>query len=108
MSSIKPSRILVAYSITDTYVPTTLEYLLVLKYFTDYEVHYVHVTHDEWLDFDINDYDVIFQNYCARLCFDGYVSQHYQKALMNFRVSRFSRCRTTTIARRRCTVSFAD
>ena len=26
-----------------------------------------------------------FQNYCARLCFDGYVSEHYQNALMNFR-----------------------
>ena len=37
------------------------------------------------MDFDINDYDVVFQNYCARLCFDGYVSEHYQNALMNFR-----------------------
>jgi hypothetical protein len=68
-----------------TYVPTTLEYLLALKNFTNYEVDYVHVTHGAWLDFDINEYDVIFHNYCARLCFDGYVSQHYQKALMNFR-----------------------
>jgi hypothetical protein len=43
------------------------------------------VTHGAWLDFDINEYDVVFHNYCARLCFDGYVSQHYQNALMNFR-----------------------
>jgi hypothetical protein len=68
-----------------SYVPTTLEYLLALKNFTRYEVDYVHVTHDAWLDFDINEYDVVFHNYCARLCFEGYVSQHYQKALMNFR-----------------------
>jgi hypothetical protein len=85
MPTIKPRRILVAHSMTSSYVPTTLEYLLALKNFTRYEVDYVHVTHDAWLDFDINEYDVVFQNYCARLCFDGYVSQHYQKALMNFR-----------------------
>jgi hypothetical protein len=85
MPSIKPSRILVAYSMSSTYVSTTLEYLLALKNFTNYEVHYVHVTHGAWLDFDINEYDVVFHCYCARLCFDGYVSQHYQKALMNFR-----------------------
>jgi hypothetical protein len=85
MPNIKPRRILVAYSMMSTYVPTTLEYLVALKNFTNYEVDYVHVTHDAWLDFDINEYDVIFHNYCARLCFDGYVSQHYQKALMNFR-----------------------
>jgi len=85
MPNIKPKRLLVAYSMVSTYVPTTLEYLLALKNFTSYEVDYVHVTHDAWLDFDINEYDVVFHNYCARLCFDGYVSQHYQKALMNFR-----------------------
>ena len=82
---IKPKRVLVAYSMVSTYVPTTLEYLLALKNFTNYEVEYVHVTHGAWLNFDINEYDVVFQNYCARLCFDGYVSQHYEKALMNFR-----------------------
>jgi hypothetical protein len=85
MPNVKPSRILVAYGMGSTFVPTTLEYLLALKNFTDYEVHYVHVTHDAWLDFDINDYDVVFHNYCARLCFEGYVSRHYQKALMNFK-----------------------
>jgi hypothetical protein len=85
MPTVKPRRILVAYSMGSTFVPTTLEYLLALKNFTHYEVDYVHVTHGAWLDFDINEYDVVFHNYCARLCFDGYVSQHYQKALMNFR-----------------------
>ena len=70
---------------SSTYVPTTLEYLLALKNFTDYEVKYVHVTHGAWMDFDINEYDVVYQNYCARLCFEGYVSEHYQDALLNFR-----------------------
>jgi hypothetical protein len=81
----KTKRILVAYSMTSTYVPATLEYLLALKRFTDYQVEYVHVTHGARMDFDINDYDVVFQNYCARLCFDGYVSEHFQNALLNFR-----------------------
>ena len=37
-----------------TFVPTTLEYLLALKAFTEYEVKYIHVTHGAWMDFDIN------------------------------------------------------
>jgi hypothetical protein len=85
MQNPKPKRILIAYSVASTYVPTTIEYLLALKKFTDYQVDYIHVTHGAWMDFDINDYDVVFQNYCARLCFDGYVSEHYQNALLNFR-----------------------
>jgi hypothetical protein len=85
MQGKKPKRVLVAYSEASTYVATTFDYLLALKNFTDYEVDYVHVTHGARMGFDINDYDVVFQNYCARLCFDGYVSEHYQDALLNFR-----------------------
>jgi hypothetical protein len=85
----RPKRVLVAYSASATHVQTTLEYLLALKNFTSYEVDYIHVTHGARMDFDINDYDVVFQNYCARLCFDGYVSKHYQDALMNFRGLKF-------------------
>ena len=85
MLSTKPKRILVAYSMSSTHVPTTFEYLLALKNFTDHDVDYIHVTHGAYMDFDINKYDVVFQNYCARLCFDGYVSEHYQNALMDFR-----------------------
>jgi hypothetical protein len=68
-----------------TFVPTTLEYLLALKNFTNYEVKYLHVTHGARIGFDINEFDVVFQNYCVRLCFDGFVSEHYQNALMDFR-----------------------
>ena len=85
MPGTTPKRILVAYSMASSYVPTTLEYLMALKNFTDYQVEYIHVTHGAWMDFDINEYDVVFHNYCARLCFDGYVSEHYQNALLNFR-----------------------
>jgi hypothetical protein len=108
MPTIKPRRILVAYSMASTYVPTTLEYLLALKNFTNYEVDYVHVTQGAWLNFDINEYDVVFHNYCARLCFDGYVSQHYEKALMNFRGLKILAVQDDTIARQRCTGPFVD
>jgi hypothetical protein len=85
MPSTKPKRILVAYSMKSTFVSTTLDYLMALKNFTDYEVEYLHVTHGAWMDFNINEYDVIFQNYCVRLCFDNNVSNDYQSALMDFR-----------------------
>jgi hypothetical protein len=78
-------RILIAYSMVSTHVQTTLDYLLALKRYSDFDVAYVHVTHGAVMDFDINDFDVIFHNYCARLCFDGHVSQSYREAMKRFR-----------------------
>ncbi|MBN8942076.1 MAG: hypothetical protein J0H01_21395 [Rhizobiales bacterium] len=85
MPSEKPKRILVAYSMMSTFTPTTLEYLLAIKKFTDYQVHYIHVTHDARMGVDFNDYDVVIHNYCARLCFEGYISAHYERAMAHFR-----------------------
>lgn len=78
-------RILIAYSTSGSHVQTTLDYLLALKRYTDFDVSYVHVTHDAVMDFDINNFDVVFHNYCARLCFDGFVSQSYCEAMRHFR-----------------------
>ena len=78
-------RILIAYSMVSTHVQTTLDYLWALKRYTDFDVSYVHVTHGAVMDFDINNFDVVFHNYCARLCFDGYVSQSYREAMKRFR-----------------------
>ena len=78
-------KILVTYSMWSTFTPTTLEYLAALKKFTDYDVSYAHVTHNAVMDFDINDYDVVFNNYCTRFCFEGYVGEDYQNALQKFR-----------------------
>jgi len=61
-------------------VATALDYLL--ANFTGLEVKYVHVTHNARMR---NEHDVVFQNYCTRLCFDGEVSEGYQHALMDFR-----------------------
>ncbi len=81
----RPTRVLVAYSMAATYVSATLDYLLSVSKFTNFEVRYVHVTHGAKIDFDLNEYDVLFHSYCARLCFEGYVSETYQSAVLGFR-----------------------
>lgn len=81
----RTKRILVAYSAASTFVSTTLQHLLALKDFTDYDVRYVHATHQAQMNFDFNDFDVLIHNYCARLCFDGYVSTDYERAVTAFR-----------------------
>jgi hypothetical protein len=75
---------LVAYSMASTFTTTTLEYLEALQRHSTLDVDYIHVTHDAQLDFDINRYDIVFHSYCARLCFDGYVSASYEAALQRF------------------------
>lgn len=80
-----PNRMLVAYSMTATHVQTTLDYLLQLKAHLGFDTEFVHVTHDAVMAFDLQGYDVVFHNYCARLCFDGYVSKSYTDALRRFR-----------------------
>ena len=64
---------------------TTMDYLLALKRYSGFDASYVHVTHDAVINFDLDKFDVIFQNYCARLCFDGYVSTEYGEAMKRFR-----------------------
>lgn len=81
----RPKRVLVAYAASTANVSTTREYLLALKNLTTYEVQYVHVTNDAQMHFDINEFDVLFHNSCARLCFDGYLSPDYERAVASFR-----------------------
>jgi len=77
-------KMLVAYSGASTHTATTLEYLLSLQEKTDFDVDYVHVTHDAVIDFDINAYDIVFSSYCVRLCFEGYISSSFEDALKRF------------------------
>jgi hypothetical protein len=76
-------RILVAYSSESVVVQTTLDYLLSFQNLEG-RVHYVHVTHDALIDVDPNSYDVLINNYCARLHRDGYVSDSYVRLLKDF------------------------
>ena len=85
MVNTTPKRMLVAYSNASTYVSTTMEYLLSLKKFTKFDVDYLHVTNGARVDFDLNEYDVVFHSYCARLTLDDHVTDSYKRALLNFR-----------------------
>jgi hypothetical protein len=78
-------RLLVAYSNASNFVATTAEYLDCLSRYTEFEVRYVHVTHGATLDFDITQFDAVFQSYCARLPLDGFVSPDFIDKLKSFR-----------------------
>ncbi|HEX3861632.1 MAG TPA: hypothetical protein VHY35_08055 [Stellaceae bacterium] len=78
-------RLLVAYSNASNFVSTTAEYLNSICRYVDFDVRYVHVTHGAELDFDFNEFDAVFQSYCARLPFDGYVSDSYLQKMKSFR-----------------------
>ena len=80
----KLPRLLVAYSMTSTHVQTTLDYLQAVERYSGCDVSYLHVTHDARIEFEFAGFDIIFHNYCARLVFDGYVSQSYRTALRAF------------------------
>jgi hypothetical protein len=69
---------------SSTFVQTTLDYLTAFKQCNGFDVDYIHVTHNASVEFEFDNYDVIFQNYCARLCINGYVSDSYQERLRNF------------------------
>ncbi len=69
---------------SSTFVQTTLDYLVAFKRFSGFETDYVHVTHQASMGFDFDNYDVVFHSYCARLCFEGYVSESYRDRLRRF------------------------
>ncbi len=77
-------RMLVAYGMESTFTQTTRDYLEALKNCIGYEVEYLHVTHGAEISVDLSRYDVIFHNYCARLCFENYVSSMYLEKLRSY------------------------
>jgi hypothetical protein len=78
-------RLLVAYSNSSNFVSTTAEYLESLAKHCRLEVRYVHVTNGAKLDFDLNEFDAVFQSYCVRLPVDNYVSASYIEQMKSFR-----------------------
>ena len=77
-------RLLVAYDNGSSYVTTLCEYLESLCRYSRWEVRYLHVTRGADFDFDLNEFDSVFHNYCARLDIDGYVSADYLGKLKSF------------------------
>jgi hypothetical protein len=78
-------RVLVTYSNWSNHVSTTADYLNSISRYSRFDVHYAHVTSGAVLGFDLNEFDIIFQNYCARLIFDNYVGPDYLGKLKSFR-----------------------
>jgi hypothetical protein len=84
--TVDPSvRLLIAYSGNSPGVTTHQEYLESFTRHSRFAVRYVHVTNDAQMDFDLNEFDVLFHSYCARLPFEGYVSPDYIACLKGFR-----------------------
>ncbi|MBG52050.1 MAG: hypothetical protein CML99_06470 [Rhodobiaceae bacterium] len=63
------------------------------KKFWPGDVNFIHVTnvasvqnrpHDYLVGDSLDEYDVLLHNYCARLCFEGYVSEDYKRAVRAF------------------------
>jgi hypothetical protein len=77
-------RLLIAYANDSTHVATTREYLECFARHSRFEVRYVHVTRKAEIDFDLNQFDIVFQSYCARLPFENYVSPQFLAKLRGF------------------------
>ncbi len=77
-------KLIIAYSRNSTQVTTTYEYLTAFKKYWPGDVSYIHVTNEASIWKNFEGCDVLLHNYCARLCFDGYVSESYKEAVRNF------------------------
>jgi hypothetical protein len=77
-------RLLVAYDNGSAHVPTIAEYLHSLSRYSSWDTRYVHVTHKAKMAFDLNEFDAIFHNYCARLDVSGHVGDDYLRSLKSF------------------------
>jgi hypothetical protein len=61
----KRGRLLVVYDNSTNFVSTIADYLDSISRYSGWDVHYVHVTNGAEIAFDLNDFDAIFQSYCA-------------------------------------------
>jgi SAM-dependent methyltransferase len=78
-------RLLVAYSNVVRNVPTSDEYLRSFARFSNCEVSYLHVTNGAKIACELDDFDAVLNNYCARLVWPGLVSPDYIEKLRRFR-----------------------
>jgi SAM-dependent methyltransferase len=78
-------RLLVTYSNAVRNVSTSAEYLNSFAQFSDFEVSYLHVTNGAKIDCDLNEFDAVLNNYCARLVWPDVVSADYIDQLKRYR-----------------------
>src|SRR5580704_16334580 len=77
-------RMLVAYCMQSTHVETAWNYLSAIKKYSEFDVDFLHVTYGSPVDVDLRAYEVVFQDYSARLCLEGYVTAPYQEKMRAF------------------------
>src|SRR5215469_3334164 len=78
-------RLLVTYSNSGRNVPTSAEYLNSFAQFSSYEVSYLHITNGVKIDCDLDEFDAVLNNYCARLIWPDLVSPDYIAQLRAYR-----------------------
>lgn len=77
-------KIVVFYDAHETGTQTILEYLRSFSSYLAGSVEFLNVTRNAWSDIDLSQYDVVINNYCARLCVEGYVPVLFRNKLKNF------------------------
>ncbi|QFU15929.1 glycosyltransferase family 1 protein [Microvirga thermotolerans] len=82
---LKRIRVLVAYASSSVHARAIVDYLIAFKKYTSFDVYYVNVVNGVYLDFELDEFDVVINSYCARLIYDGYVSDDYKRKLRRFR-----------------------
>ena len=87
-------RLLVAYDNSTNFVATIAEYLDSFGRFSDWDVRYVHATHGAEIGFDLNEFDAIFQSYCASYC-DRVGSRLAHQPGLQSKVAGIPRCQGT-------------
>lgn len=78
-------RLLVAYAANSTFVKTTYDYLSAFAKYSSYEVYYLNVVNVAQVSVNLDAFDVVILNYCARIIFDDYVSGQFLNALAGWR-----------------------
>jgi len=76
---------LVGYSVDNVKSVTGRAYIESWADFSDFEVYYIPAIRDDKIEIDFNDFDIVFNNYCLRHCFDDYVSKSWSQKLKEYR-----------------------
>lgn len=81
----KKIKMLIAYSIFNVQAETIRMYLDAWRKYSGFEVYFIHATNDAQIPIDLDDFDIILNNYCVRFCFDDYVSPIWRAKLAAFK-----------------------
>jgi hypothetical protein len=78
-------KMLVAYSADNVRSDTGRMYLEAWARYSGFEVYYVQAVNDSTVPVSLDEFDIVFNSYCVRFCFDNYVSSEWIRKLKAFR-----------------------